>query len=212
MATIILDVDGTLVDTNYQHALAWYRAFRQHGYVLPVWRLHRHQGMGGDQFVAAVAGKQAEEECGDAIREAEGKYYGELIDEVSPLAGARELLEKLHAGDWTSVLASSAKPEELDHYLDLLDARELVAAWTGAGDVKETKPKPDLIHVALEKVGSSSGLMVGDSVFDCEAAARAGIDSVALLTGGFSREELLEAGAVEVFDTLDKLGEWLQKR
>ncbi|MGH2716996.1 MAG: HAD family hydrolase [Actinomycetota bacterium] len=207
--TILLDVDGTLVDTNYHHALAWYRAFRDNGCILPLWRLHRHMGMGGDQLVAAVAGDDTEQRCGDPIREAEGGHYGELIDEVSLLPGARDLLERLSEANWTTVLASSAKAPELDHYLDLLDARHLVSAWTGAADVKATKPQPDLIHVALEKVGASSGLLVGDSVFDCEAAARAGIDSVALLTGGFSREELSGAGAVEVVASIAELSDWL---
>ena len=172
--TIVLDVDGTLVDTNYHHALAWYRAFRDNGVVLRLWRLHRHMGMGGDQLVAAVAGDRIERRCGDDIRAREATCYGELIDEVSLLPGAVELLEGLQSRGWTSVLDSSAKPSELDHYLDLLEARSRVDAWTSSADAQSAKPRPDLIHAALAKVGSSSGLMVGDSVFDCEASVPGG--------------------------------------
>jgi beta-phosphoglucomutase-like phosphatase (HAD superfamily) len=202
---LVLDVDGTLVDTNYHHALAWFRAFRRHGIVLALWRIHRHMGMGGDQLVGAVAGEGAEEKLGDAIRAAEKELYGELIGEVEPLEGSQELLQELHEADQCVVLASSAKPEEVEHYLDLLDARERVAAWTDSSDVKATKPHPDLIYAALHKVGASSGLVIGDSTFDCEAAGRAGIPSMCVLTGGFSREELTAAGASRVFASLQEL-------
>src|SRR5947207_12783861 len=121
----IVDIDGTLVDTNYQHSLAWQRALRRHGVVVPAWRIHRHIGMGGDQLVAAVAGEAVERSCGDAVRDAESEIYVEMIDEVAPLAGARELIEALGERFDSVVLASSAKQEEVDHYLDLLDAREI---------------------------------------------------------------------------------------
>src|SRR5688572_20067030 len=121
----ILDIDGTLVDTNYQHAIAWYRAFRQHEVKLPLWRIHRHIGMGGDQLVAALAGDEVEDEKGDDIRTAEKALYLALIEEVEPLEGARELIVDLKESGHSVVLASSAKANEVDHYLDLLDAREL---------------------------------------------------------------------------------------
>ena len=136
----ILDVDGTLVDTNYHHTIAWYRAFRQHEVVLPVWRIHRHIGMGGDQLVTALAGEQVEDEQGEDIRAAEKALYAELIDEVEPLAGARALIEDLKRRGHAVVLASSAKQEEVDHYLDLLDARDLADEWTTSADVESTKP------------------------------------------------------------------------
>ena len=210
-SALLIDVDGTLVDTNYHHALAWYRAFRQYEVTLPLWRIHRAMGMGGDQLIADVAGQEVEDECGDAIRAAEAERYGELIGEVQPLATAHDLLADLHAAGRCVVLASSAKPEELDHYLDLLDARDVVDAWTDSSDVKATKPKPDLIYSGLEKVGASTGTMIGDSTYDCIAAGRAGLPSIAVLTGGFSREELTEAGASGVFDSLAGLrGKLLQ--
>jgi phosphoglycolate phosphatase-like HAD superfamily hydrolase len=201
----VLDVDGTLVDTNYHHAIAWYRAFREHGLTLPVWRLHRHIGMGGDQLVAAVAGQRVEDRQGDSIRAAETALYADLIGEVEPFADARRLLELLADRGHRLVLASSGKRHEIDHYLDLLDARELVEAWTTSADVEQTKPDPDLVHAAVDKVGGGEAVMVGDSTFDCEAAARAKVATVAILTGGFSDQELRQAGAGWVFESLSEL-------
>jgi len=201
----ILDVDGTLVDTNYHHAIAWYRAFRQHGELLPVWRIHRHIGMGGDQLVGALCGERVEEEKGDDIRSAETALYMAMIEEVEPLHGARELIVDLKESGHPVVLASSAKQQEVDHYLDLLDARDLADGWTTSADVDATKPDPDLVVAALEKAGDRKGVMVGDSTFDCEAAGRAGIETLAVLTGGFSEQELLDAGAARVFGSIDEL-------
>lgn len=201
----ILDVDGTLVDTNFHHAIAWYRAFRQHDIVLPIWRIHRAIGMGGDQLVKHLCGEGVEREHGDAIRDAQGDRYGELIDEVEPLAGARELIEDLKARGHAVVLASSAKEEEVDHYLDLLEARDLTDGWTTSADVESTKPEPDLVQAAVEKAGGGPAVMVGDSVWDCEAAKRAGLDTIAVLTGGFSEQELRDAGAAIVFESIEEL-------
>jgi HAD superfamily hydrolase (TIGR01509 family) len=205
----ILDVDGTLVDTNYHHAIAWHRAFRAHDVHPALWRIHRHMGMGGDQLVASLAGDEVERRLGDDIRAAEKAQYGALIDEVEPLEGARELIEDLKDRGHTVVLASSAKAEEVDHYLDLLDARQLADGWTTSADVETTKPAPDLVLAAIEKAGADESVMLGDSTWDCEAARRAGIRTVGLLTGGFSREELGEAGAVAVFESLVELRERL---
>jgi len=207
----VLDVDGTLVETNYHHAIAWYRAFREHGLTLPVWRIHRHIGMGGDQLVAAVAGKRVEDRQGDSIRAAETALYADLIGEVEPFADARRLLELLGGRGHRLVLASSGKPDEVDHYLDLLDARDVVEAWTTSGDVEQTKPDPDLVVTAVEKVGGGEAVMVGDSTFDCEAAARAEVPTVAILTGGFSEQELRQAGATAVFESLSELCERLDE-
>jgi HAD superfamily hydrolase (TIGR01509 family) len=201
----ILDIDGTLVDTNYHHAIAWYRAFQQSGKVLPLWRIHRHIGMGGDQLVAALADEEFDEEHGDDVRAAEKALYMALIHEVRPLDGARELVEHLCADGRAVVLASSAKPDEVEHYLDLLDVRELATGWTDSGDVENTKPEPDLVRAAIEKAGGGPAVMVGDSTWDCIAAERAGIPMVAVLTGGFSEEELRDAGAANVFRSLPEL-------
>ena len=201
----ILDIDGTLVDSNYFHTIAWYRAFREHGHTLPMWRVHRGIGMGGDQLIAELLDDDVEERQGDDIRATEKERYFELIDEVQPLEGSRELIEDLKRRDHRVVLASSAKPEEVEHYLDLLDARELADAWTTSGDVERTKPAPDLVVAALDKVGGGPGVMIGDSVYDCEAAGNAGVDTIAVLTGGFSDSELLKAGATIVFRSIEDL-------
>jgi HAD superfamily hydrolase (TIGR01549 family) len=207
----ILDVDGTLVDTNYHHTIAWYRAFRQNGVVLPIWRIHRHIGMGGDQLVKALGGEQLENEKGDDIRAAESVLYGELMSEVEPLEGARDLIEDLKKSGHAVVLASSAKKHEVEHYLELLDARELADDWTTSDDVEATKPEPDLVVAAVEKAGGGEAVMVGDSTWDCEAAKRAGLDTIAVLTGGFSEQELRDAGAMVVYTSIKDLRESLDE-
>jgi HAD superfamily hydrolase (TIGR01509 family) len=201
----VLDVDGTLVDTNYHHALAWFRAFRAEGVVLPMWRLHRHVGMGGDKFVAAVAGEDVEERLGDRLREAWERLFDELIDEVEPLAGARELMEELKQRGHAVVLASSAIEAHLQAFLDKLGARELAEAWTTKDDVEASKPDPDLVEAALAKAGTREAMMIGDTPWDVKAAARAGLETICVVTGGFSRHELEEAGAVAVYESLDEL-------
>jgi HAD superfamily hydrolase (TIGR01549 family) len=201
----ILDVDGTLVDTNYHHALAWHRALRAHGHRVPVWQVHRHIGMGGDKILTALIGEQAEREQGDGIRDAESEAYGELIGEVEPMEGARELIEQLREGGSKVILASSAKEDEVDHYLDLLDARQLVDGWTTAADVEQTKPAADLVRAALDKGGGGPALMIGDSTWDVKAASAAEVPTLGLLTGGFSEAELREAGAVDVVESIAAL-------
>jgi phosphoglycolate phosphatase-like HAD superfamily hydrolase len=201
----ILDVDGTLVDSNYHHAIAWFRAFRQHDVTLPIWRIHREIGKGGDQLVPSLAGEQVERDRGEQIRSAESVLFMQLIDEVVALSGARELICGLRERGSRIVLASSAKAVEVEHYLDLLDAREIVDGWTTAADVERTKPEPDLVRAALDCAGTERAVMVGDSVWDCIAAARAGVPKIAVLTGGFSEQELLDAGAACVFDSIEAL-------
>lgn len=201
----ILDIDGTLVDTNYHHAIAWFRAMRQHGHIVPVWKIHRHIGMGGDQLVSALLSDEVEAREGDDIRASESALYLSTIEEVEPLRGARDLIEDLKDRGHRIVLASSAKANEVEHYLDLLDARGVVDGWTTSADVEQTKPAPDLIQAALDKVGGGPAVMIGDSTWDCKAAKRAKVRSVAVLTGGFSSEELEAAGASAVFESIDEL-------
>ena len=204
MALAILDIDGTLVDTNYQHAIAWFRAFKEHGIVLPIWRIHRHLGMGGDQSVEALTDEATEHKLGDAIRDSEKEHYMSLIDEVEKMNGARKLIEELRRRGHTVVLASSAKEEEVDHYLDQLDARELAEDWTTSADVEETKPAPDLVQAALKKAGAEpdDATMIGDTPWDIKAARKAGVGTIAVLTGGFSIDELEESGAIAVFESI----------
>jgi len=200
-----------LVETNYHHAIAWYRAFTQNGVELPVWRIHRAIGMGGDQLVAALAGDDVEKEKGEDIRTAEKALYMAMIHEVRPLPGARKLMETLKERGHKVVLASSAKQDEIEHYIDLLDASEVADDWTSSADVEQTKPNPDLVQTALDKVGGGDAVMIGDSVWDVEAAKRAGIPTIAVRTGGFGHDELAQAGAANVFESIDELLDSLEE-
>ena len=207
--TAIFDIDGTLVDTNYQHALAWYRAFRQHGVVMPIWQIHRAIGIGSDRVVEMLAGEQIEQELGETLRAAEGPLYQEMIDEVEPMKGAHELLRDLKRTGHAVILASSAEVKEAERYIKLLDATEFVDGYTTSADVKQSKPEPDIVHAAIEKAGGGAAVMIGDSTWDCKAATRAQLPSIGVLTGGFSEQELTEAGATIVFDSVEHLREHL---
>ncbi len=200
----VLDIDGTLVDTNYQHALAWYRAFRSLGETYPVWRIHRLIGMGGDRLPAALGGEEVERRIGDEARERWVGEFDRLIGEIAPLPGARRFIEALRERGHRLVLASSGKPQHVDHFLDLLHVRDLAEAWTSSDDVESTKPAPDLLHVALAKIGEpedAPSVVVGDSVFDVEAAKNAGMPALVVRSGGFGDDELRAAGAIALFDT-----------
>jgi HAD superfamily hydrolase (TIGR01549 family) len=208
----IVDIDGTLVDTNYQHTVAWGRAFADHGVEVPHWLIHRHNGMGGDQLVAAVAGDEVEERLGDALRESESRRYGELIDEVGLLPGARDLLAGLRRLGYRVVLASSAKHDEVERYVSMLEADELVDDWTTSADVDRTKPHPDLIATAAERLDGVHGLvMIGDTAWDALAAGRAGVPSIGLLSGGFGAAELRDAGCAVVYADAADLAEHLEE-
>lgn len=201
--TLVLDVDGTLVDTNYHHTVAWLRAFRSVDVTVPAWRVHRAIGMGGDKLVASVAGDKVEEDHGDKLREAWEQYFDEMLDEIQPLEGAHRLIRAATDLGLAVVLASSGKSKHIEHYLKLLDPGDV--AWTTSDDVEDSKPAPDLIQVALREVKGERAVVVGDSVWDCEAAARAGLPSIGLLTGGFGEAELTGRGASAVYPDLDTL-------
>jgi HAD superfamily hydrolase (TIGR01549 family) len=205
LPSAIVDIDGTLVDSNYQHVLAWQRAFTRFERYPPMWQIHRHMGMGGDQLVAAVAGEDFERSHGESVREAEKDLYPELMPEVRPFDGASDFVIALSQAGWSVVLSSSAKGEEVDHYVEMLGTAEHADGRTDSEDVEQTKPSPDLIESALEKAEGGDAIMIGDSVWDIEAAARAGVPSVAVLSGGFPEEDLLKAGAVDVVDSVAAL-------
>jgi HAD superfamily hydrolase (TIGR01509 family) len=207
----ILDVDGTLIDSNYHHALAWQRAFRRHGVLVPVSRCHRAIGMGSDPLMRHVAGDEVADAQGESISALHGELYRERIDEVPVLDGASELLRELRSRGHLVVLATSAKPQDLERFLDPLGARDHAHGWTSSGDVDRAKPEPDLIAAAMEAVGADDGVMIGDSVWDVEAAAKVGVPTIGVLTGGFSRAELAEAGAVSVYESVAELRERLDE-
>jgi HAD superfamily hydrolase (TIGR01549 family) len=200
----VLDIDGTLIDSNYQHALAWYRALRSVGETYPVWRLHRLIGMGGDQVVTAIGGEELERRAGDQAREAQGKEVDALLDEMMPLPGAHDLLVAIKERGHRLVLASSGQERHVDVFLDKLNARDIADAWTTSDDVENSKPAPDLLQVALKKVGASPdapSVVVGDSVWDVKAANKVGMPALVVRSGGFGDDELREAGAVAIYDT-----------
>ncbi|WP_141851440.1 HAD family hydrolase [Kribbella jejuensis] len=200
----VVDIDGTLVDSNYQHALAWYRALRAVGETYPVWRLHRLIGMGGDQLVTELGGDELESRVGDQVRERQGKEVDALLEEMALLPGARELLLAIKERGHRLVLASSAQEHHVDAFLDKLDARDIVDEWTTSADVEASKPAPNLLQVALKKLGvspDSPSVVIGDSVWDVKAAHNAGMPAVVVRSGGFGDDELRDAGAIALYDT-----------
>jgi len=166
--------------------------------------------MGSDRVVTELLSAQVETEHGDELREAEGSQYEQLVGEVEPMKDAHELLAELKQKGHPIILASSAEQSDVERYIELLDATELVDAYTTSADVKASKPEPDIVHAAIEKAGGGAAMLIGDSTWDCKAATRAQIPSIAVLTGGFSEQELTEAGASVVFDSVAHLREHLQ--
>ncbi|MDL5156343.1 HAD family hydrolase [Actinomycetospora termitidis] len=203
--TVILDVDGTLVDSNYQHALAWYRAFRRHDVTVPVWHLHRAIGMGGDQLVAHVSSQEVEDAHGDDLRAQHSEEFDALIDEVAAFADTQALLSGLREQGLRLVLATSGGSKHAEHFLDLIDGRSYADDVITSGDVEASKPAPDLIELALEREHTRDAVLVGDSVWDGQAGVRAGVPFIAVRTGGFSDDELVEAGAGYVAHDLSEL-------
>jgi HAD superfamily hydrolase (TIGR01549 family) len=173
--------------------------------VLPVWRLHRHVGMGGDKFVSAVAGDDVEERLGDRVRARWEELFDGLIDEVAAFDQARELIVEVKDRGHAAVFASSAVEKHVEHFLDLLSVREVVDAVTTKDDVEASKPEPDLVQAALEKAGAKEAVMIGDTPWDIEAARRAGLETICVITGGFSEAELRDAGAAAVYESVADL-------
>lgn len=209
--TVVLDVDGTLVDSNYHHTLAWWHAFREHGYDAPAFRIHRAIGMGGDRLVSAVAGDDVESEAGDRIRDSWEKHYDAVLDEIEPLPWARELLGALRDRGLQVALASSGIPRHTQHAVDVLRAGDTASTTTTSEDAEASKPDPELLEVALERVDAERAVMVGDSVWDVRSGHEAGIPVVGVLTGGFGRTELADAGADVVCDDLQDLTRRLEE-
>ena len=203
--TVVLDVDGTLVDSVYVHVQAWAHAFHAIGTDVPSWRIHRAIGMGADRLVAEVAGQRVEDALGDEVRSLHGEHYQTLFPLVRPLPGADDLLALLRKTGLTVVLATSGSPDEIDRALELLTAADVASALVTSAEVPSSKPAPDLVQAALDRAGSTRAVMVGDSVWDIGAAKRAGIPAVGLRCGGFAETELLDAGATSVFDDPEDL-------
>ncbi len=198
-SAVLLDIDGTLIDSTYHHAVAWHRAFSRITEVPPMWRLHRAIGMGGDRLVAAVAGDPVEEEHGDDLRDTWRKEYAQLRAEVRPLPGAADLVHQLVRDGFVVALASSGDPQFGREAVDLLGIGSAITALVTSEDVDSSKPDPELIQETLGRLDDvASAVFVGDTVYDVESAARAGIGCIALRSGGFGRAELEDAGALRV--------------
>ncbi len=198
---VLFDIDGTLVDSNYVHVDAWSRAFREAGRNVPSWRIHRSIGMDGSKLLEALVGS-SDSAVAEEAKKLHGEYYADASSDLEVLPGARELLADLGSRGITVVLATSAPESELATLRDLLDVEDSVAVVTSGEDADVAKPEPDIVAVALERAGvrAERALMVGDSVWDIESAGRAGVRAIGVLSGGISRSELLDAGAVAVFD------------
>jgi HAD superfamily hydrolase (TIGR01509 family) len=203
---VLLDVDGTLVDSNYLHVDAWVRAFGDVGLTIDSWRVHRVIGMGSSQLVDALAGQDAER-VRKAVTDAHSAYYADAADRLRAFTGARELVRALAERGARPVLATSAAPDDLERLRAVLDVDDELHAVTGGGDVEAAKPEPDLVVAALDAAGVSAdqAVFVGDTVWDVEASGRAGVPCIAVRSGGIGDAELLRAGAVALYDDVAAL-------
>lgn len=201
-AAAVFDVDGTLVDTTYLHTVAWWEAFRQSGHVVPMAEIHRTIGMGADHLLDHLLGEDRDRSQDGEISDGHRTLYAEYWPRLAPLEGAAELLAACADRGWKVVLASSAKGEELAAMRAVLGADEAVADVTSSDDVDSSKPAPDLVEQALELAGvpARRAVFVGDTVWDVAACRKAGVRCLGVLSGGVSRQELLEAGADEVYE------------
>jgi HAD superfamily hydrolase (TIGR01509 family) len=205
---IFFDIDGTLVDSNDLHVRAWEKAFADAGAVFDRQTIHDQIGKGTDMLVPALL-PEADEALVERLGEAHGTLFkANFLHSVKAFPGAHDLLARVHAGGQKVVLASSASAEELEHYIDLLDARNLVDATTSADDVESTKPAPDIFASALKKVAPllpAEVLVVGDTPYDIQAAAKCGMAAVALRSGKFGDDVLKAAGAIALYDDVAAL-------
>lgn len=195
-AAVLFDIDGTLVDNSYFHTLAWFRACREHGEDIAMARLHRLIGMGSDMLTTELFGRSRPE-----LAEAHGRQIAPLFAEMRAVGGAGPLLRRARGAGLGVVVASSAKGHDLERLLDIAGVGNLVDAAVTSSDVERTKPAPDIFAVAMERCGLEAAdcVAVGDTGWDVEAALQLGVPTVGLLTGGWSRGELVDAGAAAVY-------------
>lgn len=194
--SVVYDVDGTLLDTNYLHVTAWWDAFRERGHDVACADIHRAIGLSSDDLISRVLGGPD-----PSVSAAHSRYIAPYLGRMRPLAGAPDLLRATARLGLNVVLATSAKDEELDLMLDALEARDAVSTVVSSGDVEQAKPNPEIVQKALAESGTDPdyAVMVGDTVWDMLAAQGAGVPCVGLLSGGISEEELRDAGAVETY-------------
>ncbi|MEU8437643.1 HAD family hydrolase [Streptomyces sp. NPDC029216] len=197
----LFDLDGTLVDTNYLHALTWWQALHQNGHDVPMARIHRAIGMGGDRILEHLLGAEHDHRNDQRLRDAHHALYAAWFDSLPVLDRAPDLLRAIAARGLRIVLASSASADEVEAIRSALGVDDVIAGATSADDVDRSKPAPDLVQQALALIDAApeEAVFVGDTVWDVKAAARAGVPCVGLLTGGISEAELTAAGPVTVY-------------
>ena len=204
---VLFDIDGTLIDSNYLHIQAWSEALEKVGRPVDHCRVHRAIGMDSTKLLESLIGDDADGDVGERATRRHSKRYRKLAPRLRKFDGARELLAKVRELGLQVVLATSAKPEELERLLEVLDAERSISAVTSAEDVEQAKPEPDLVVVALQKAGvaADQAILIGDTVWDGEAARRAGVRFIGVLSGGIGAAELLAAGAIAVYDNVQQL-------
>lgn len=198
---VLFDIDGTLVDSNYLHVLAWAEAFHEAGHPVDTWRIHRGIGMGSGALLTDLLGEEEAARSGGELKDRHAALYAELGSLQRVLPGARDLVRAVAGHGTATVLATSAAATELERLRELLDLDDVLTGITSDKDVREAKPAPDLVHAALHLTGvpAERAVLLGDAVWDVEAARRAGVACVGVLTGGTSEADLRAAGAVAVY-------------
>ena len=197
---VVLDLDGTLVDSVYEHVASWHAAFHDVGLHVSAVRIHEAIGMGGDRLVAHVADHTAETAVGDDVRKLHDSYFRAGLRTVNALDGASELVEALAGHGHRVVVASSSEADLVDQMLDLLDVRQHLSAVVTGSDEVASKPAPDLVQLAVEKAGGGKAIVIGDATWDALSAEAAGAPFIGLRSGGTGAERLKHAGASWVYD------------
>jgi phosphoglycolate phosphatase-like HAD superfamily hydrolase len=198
---VLFDVDGTLIDSNYQHTLAWWQAFRRLGHDVQMASIHRAIGMGSDKLIGHLLGDDRQEADDEVLSSTHGAVFSTFWPSLRAFQGARELLDRCAGAGLTVVLSSSAHEDELQVLRKALNADDAISHATSSADAEASKPSPDILAAALETAGLEAGntLFVGDSVWDVKAAAELGISCLGVTCGGTSEAELLDAGAMKVY-------------
>jgi HAD superfamily hydrolase (TIGR01509 family) len=199
---ILFDVDGTLVDTNYLHTVAWWRAFQEIGEDVPMSRIHPLIGMGSDQLVERLIGRES-----DDASDAHSRHYEPFKEDIKSFPKAGELVKEADRRGARCVLATSSSEKDIPVLCDAVGADDAVDYVVSKSDVDASKPAPDIFAAALEKLELDPGrtLVVGDTVWDLDAAGKLDLQVVCVLTGGHAREELEKRGAVAVYEDVAEL-------
>jgi HAD superfamily hydrolase (TIGR01509 family) len=198
---VILDVDGTLVDSNDAHAQAWAETLQEHGYDVPVYMVRPLIGMGSDKLLPEVSGVDVQSEQGKRISQERGEHFKKnYLPRLQPFPQVKPLIDRMREEGLKLAVASSAAKEDLKELLKIAQAEDLIDDATSGEEVEESKPDPDVVHAALEELGLPAGqvVMIGDTPYDVEAAGRAGVAVIAVRCGGWDDEAL--RGAIAIYD------------